>query len=135
MGNVRANRVFEGKARFSLLRDEISLEGERMRRVYDLKLLRDETPIFTMSWTLYHLVDATSPLFGVTLEEMEQKGWEFIVTFTGLDQDISQPITASSLYSAKHVIRARKFADMIHVQEDGVRVIDFSKLNDVDRGH
>jgi inward rectifier potassium channel len=128
LGNVRANTVFDGRARMTLLRDETSAEGEKLRRLVDMKLVRDETPLFSLSWTLFHIIDDKSPIKGVTLEEVKEKGWEIIVTFVGLDQDMAQTIAAHSTYNGDHVKRARKFVDMIDFNH-GVRVIDFSKLH------
>lgn len=131
LGNIRANRVFEGHARITLLKDETTKEGDKIRRLVDLKLLRDETPIFALSWSLFHFIDESSPLFNVSPEEMIKNNWEFIVTFTGLDQDMAQTIVAHSTYSATKLTKARKFVDMINYDQ-GTRVIDFSKLNQVE---
>ncbi len=131
LGNMRTNRVFEGKAKLHLLRDEVSSEGERLRRIFDLALVRHETPVFALSWTLIHPITEQSPLWGVNPEEFHEKGWDLIVTFVGIDQDMAQTITASKTYSGAHVVRARKFVDMIHLDE-GVRVIDFSKLHQIE---
>jgi inward rectifier potassium channel len=128
--NTRGNRVFEGRARLSLLRDEVTSEGERFRRFHDLKIVSSSSPVFSLTWTLIHLIDEDSPLAILTPEQMAQEGSEFHVMFSGLDQDMSQTITASTNYSAESIIRAKKFADMIHL-EGRVRVIDYSKLHDV----
>lgn len=131
LGNVRANRVFEGRAKLTLLRDEVTTEGENIRRLVDLKLLRSETPLFALSWTVFHPIDDSSPLKGKSPEEMAALGWEIYVTFTGIDQDMAQTIVAHSTYPAKYIVRARKFTDMIELDRD-VRVIDFSKLHEID---
>jgi inward rectifier potassium channel len=131
LGNIRTNRVFEGRAQLTLLRDEVSTEGEKLRRLINLKLQRNETPLFVLSWTLFHLIDQDSPLFGVTPGEMANLGWEIYATFTGLDQDMAQNIVAHSTYQAEKIIRARKFVDMIRF-DNGTRIIDFSKLHDVE---
>lgn len=128
LGNVRTNRVFDGRAQLTLLRDETTSEGERIRRLVDLKLVRAESPLVALSWTLYHAVDEKSPLYGKTPEEMFKMGWEIFITFLGIDQEMSQTIVAHSTYPANRIIRAKKFVDMIHADQ-GVRVIDFSKIH------
>lgn len=131
LGNVRTNRVYEGRATLALLRDEVTAEGEKIRRIVDLKLLRSETPLFTLSWTLVHVIDESSPLFRVSIEHMQKEGWELVVTFIGIDQDLSQNVIGHTLYSADRIVRARKFRDMIE-REGATRVIDFSKLHDIE---
>lgn len=128
LGNIRANTVFDGRAQMTLLRDETSTEGEKLRRLVDLKLVRTETPLFSLSWTLFHPISDDSPLKGMTPEKMKELGWEIIVTFVGLDQDMAQTIAAHSTYNGDHIVRARKFVDMIQFNK-GVRTIDFSKLH------
>jgi inward rectifier potassium channel len=133
LGNIRANRVFEGRAKMTLLRDEVTAEGERLRRLVDLKLLRSETSLFALSWTLYHLIDEASPLYGMTPEEMTKLDWEINVIFVGLDQDLSQHIASYTQYHSRQIVRARKFSDMIFYNSNtGVRTIDFSKLHEVE---
>jgi inward rectifier potassium channel len=131
LGNVRTNQVFEGTAKMTLLRDETSAEGERLRRLINLKLVRHETPLFALSWTLFHQIDSSSPFYGMTPEKLHQENWEVIVTFSGLDQDVGQTIVAHSMYNTKMIVPAKKFADMI-TTGDGVRTIDFSKLHDIE---
>lgn len=131
LGNFRSNRIFEGRARVTLLRDEVSLEGERLRRMVDLKLQRSETPLFALSWTLFHVIDEHSPLHGETVESMSAKGWDMFVTFKGFDEDFERDIVAHASYPAKNIVQARKFADMINVV-DGIREIDYSKLHDIE---
>lgn len=131
LGNIRANQVFDGRARMTLLRDETTAEGERIRRMVDMKLMRNATPLFALSWTLFHPIDDSSPLFGMTHEQVVNAGWDIIVTFVGLDQDMAQTIAAHSIFHGEHVVRARKFVDMIRT-EDGVRNVDFSKLHEIE---
>jgi inward rectifier potassium channel len=132
LGNIRANRVFEGRATLTALKDEVSTEGEKLRRLYDLKLMRANTPVFTLSWTLYHVIDEESPVYGISLEEMIKNRWELIASFVGIDQDISQSVVANTIYRADHIVRARKFVDMIQIEDDGRRVIDYSKIHEID---
>lgn len=128
LGNCRTNRVYEGRARMTLLRDEITVEGERIRRMVDLKLMRSETPLFYLSWTLYHPVDAESPFHGLSPERIREMGWTIHVYFMGLDEDLGRTIVAHHGYSGADIVRARKFADMIS-DDNGVRLIDYAKLN------
>lgn len=132
LGNCRTNRVYEGRARMTLLRDEVTTEGERIRRMVDMKLMRSETPLFYLSWTLFHPVDQDSPLKGITPERFRELGWTIHVYFMGLDEDLGRTIVAHHAYSGAAMVQARKFVDMISVAEDGVRVIDYGKLNEIE---
>lgn len=131
VGNFRANHIYEGRARLTLLRDEITSEGERLRRMIDLKLIRDTTPLFALSWTLFHPLDDSSPLQGLSLEEIRAARHEFFATFIGFEQDLERDVVAHNFYDAASVVRAKKFADMITVVGD-VREVDFSRLHEIE---
>lgn len=51
MANERANQIVEAQLRVAIARMELSPDGERMRRFYDLKLQRDRNVIFVLTWT------------------------------------------------------------------------------------
>ena len=68
--NQRHNQIIEAQIRVYLMRDEVSQEGEYMRRFYLLDLVRDRTPRFTLSWTVMHRIDETSPLWQATPESL-----------------------------------------------------------------
>ena len=54
LANMRANRIVDASARVVFARQERTLEGEEMRRFYDLKLQRDRNSLFIYSWTVIH---------------------------------------------------------------------------------
>jgi hypothetical protein len=39
-------------------------DGRILRRFYDLALLRDRNPSFSLTWTAFHPIDPSSPLYG-----------------------------------------------------------------------
>jgi inward rectifier potassium channel len=69
--NARHNAISRASARLWLIRAERSREGEELRRFYELALDRNEHPIFVLSWTLFHVIDKDSPLYGVTASDLE----------------------------------------------------------------
>ena len=92
--NQRRNQILEAKLRLYLLRDEVSAEGEFMRRVYPLKLLRDHTPAFTLTWTAMHPIDEHSPLYGATSHSLEVTKTTLLASLTGIDETVSQAMHA-----------------------------------------
>ncbi|MEZ4815898.1 MAG: ion channel [Bdellovibrionota bacterium] len=128
LGNARTNRIFEGKAKWVFLRDEKTPEGDYFRKMNNLKLERDETSIFAMSWTLIHVIDEHSPLYGMSFEELHSSNTEMMVSFSGLDQETSQMLSTHGFYAAKDIFKARKFVDMIRLDGE-TREIDFSKID------
>ena len=62
MANMRANRIVDVSATVVFARQEKTLEGEEMRRFYDLKLQRDRNSLFIYSWTAIHPILRIRPL-------------------------------------------------------------------------
>jgi inward rectifier potassium channel len=60
VANERGNDVIEASFRVTILKPETSAEGERIRRLHDLKLLRGDTPLFTLTFLAMHVIDEDS---------------------------------------------------------------------------
>lgn len=130
LANERASFIVEARVQITFLRDEVSLEGEHMRRFHDLALARDASPIFAMGWTVMHPIDENSPLHGVTPEQLEEVDGAFLVSVSGIDETLSQTIHARHFYAHADVVWNARFADMISRLPDGKRAIDFAKLHE-----
>src|ERR1700719_2955214 len=68
--NERHNVISNATAKLWMLKNVVTAEGHPTRRFFELPLLRNESPIFALSWTLYHVIDERSPLYGLTAEDM-----------------------------------------------------------------
>jgi len=128
--NQRHNFIFEANVRCSLLRLE-TISGREIRRFYDLKLERAATPVFSLSWTIMHRIDAESPLFGLDQEAFEAGGDEIIVSLTGLDSSVSQLIHARAAYGPGDVLFGREFVDVLSRDESGRLIIDYRRFHEV----
>ena len=70
MANMRANRIVDVSATVVFARQEKTLEGEEMRRFYDLETTRSRSAMFALSWTAVHQIVEGTPLFGATRESI-----------------------------------------------------------------
>ena len=133
VGNERQNHVVEATVKVSLVRDEITLEGERVRRWYELPVVRQTSPVFALTWTVMHVLDADSRLFGATNDTMRADRTEIVVTLVGLDATLSAMIHARHSYTFDEVVFDARFVDIMSLGDEGQRVIDFSRFHDVER--
>jgi inward rectifier potassium channel len=131
MANERANDILEASFRVTVLKSEVSAEGEKMRRVHDVKLVRGDTPLFTLTFQALHVIDETSPLHGVTPEAVGEEGMRFIVTVTGLDATFATTIHARRIYQAEDIVWNARFADVLSTTPDGQLQLDYRKFHDV----
>jgi inward rectifier potassium channel len=129
--NQRRNYIIEAQAKVYLSRDEVTQEGSPMRRVYDLKLVRDVNPAFALSWNVMHPIDFASPFYGLTPEEWRASDPQIIVNLTGIDQTVSHNIMTRHSYSKHDVLWDHVLEDLIHVMPNGDRYLDYSTFDGV----
>ena len=118
--NARQNIVQEASAQLRMLRDEISAEGFRIRRITDLALLRSQHPVFVLGWNLMHVIDEASPLHGQSPESLRESGAAFILSLSGTDETTGQILMARAEYSSDAIRWNEKFRDILDEAEDGM---------------
>lgn len=129
--NQRFNQILEAQQRATLIRDEVTLEGEVMRRFYDLELLRSQSPIFALTWTVMHAIDENSPLYKLTAKDLVEQQAEIVITLTGLDETVSQTIHARHSFVASEILWDLRFVDIISRTPAGKRVVDYTRFHEV----
>jgi inward rectifier potassium channel len=130
--NQRHNLILEAHVRVALARVEISSEGRAMRRFRDLAIERRDNLTFFLSWTVMHPIDESSPLYGLSPEEVAGSDITIIVVMNGADESFGQPVYARHIYAARDIVWGSHFADIIGVAEDGRPTIDYGKFHSVD---
>jgi inward rectifier potassium channel len=128
--NLRHNQILQAEVGVVLLRDEETREGETIRRFYDLKLARHRSPVFAMTFTVMHAIDDDSPLHRATAATLQAQNAELIVTATGIDETMAQPVHVRTSYLPDEILWDHRFADLFGWTEDGRRVIDYRRFHD-----
>ncbi len=130
MANAPHNMVTEATAKLWMTRVETTAEGQVMRRFHELKLERSQNPVFALSWTIFHVIDETSPLYGQDAQTLERSQASFVVTLSGLDETSGQSMNARSGYD-HHTLRWRHFyVDILGQDDDGMAIIDYGRFHD-----
>ncbi|HEY1725855.1 MAG TPA: ion channel [Steroidobacteraceae bacterium] len=131
--NARQNIVMEAAAQLRLLRDEVTPEGFRLRRILDLKLVRDRHPVFLFGWTLLHVIDEHSPLAGATPEQLQAQHCYLLLTVIGSDETTGQSLMARQEYSASMLRWNHRFVDILTTDGDGkVDHLDYTRFDEVE---
>lgn len=129
--NARQNIVMEANARVRLLRNDVTTEGDSLRRVFDLKLRREQHPIFLFGWTLLHVIDEHSPLWGQTTESLRASRAFLLLTISGTDETTGQTLMARHIYDADSVRWDYRFEDILSTDADGVDRFDYTRFHAV----
>ncbi|HTB28112.1 MAG TPA: ion channel [Steroidobacteraceae bacterium] len=130
--NARQNVVQEASAVLRMLRDEVTPEGYRIRRIVDLPLLRSRHPVFSLGWTLMHAIDEASPLRLESAETLAATQTIFIVSLSGTDETTGQMLMARAEYASEAIRWNQAFRDILETQPDGSLHIDYGKFDEVE---
>jgi inward rectifier potassium channel len=130
IANERLNQIAEARMSLHMTRNEVSQEGEYARKFYELKLDRDRTPLFALSWTVRHYIDEGSPMNGMDEAVMKTTQTGFLASLTGTDETFSQPIIARHAYSMEDIVYNKHFKDIIIWHDKKVH-INLKGINDL----
>jgi inward rectifier potassium channel len=123
--------IVEAQAHVVMVRDEHTLEGEAVRRFYDLDLVHRQNAAFALSWTVVHPLTPASPIYNCTPESLRASDTIFIISVTGFDEAFAQTVHTRHVYAAREVLWGKRFADILSKGEDGLRRIDYRRFHDV----
>lgn len=126
--NQRHNLIFEAEVKVSVLADE-SIEGTIYRRFKDLHVERSANPLFTLTWTVMHRIDADSPLADWARGGCVPGDAEIVVVLSGTDAHTGQIIHGRWGYTANDIRWGEKLVDIISRGADGHREIDYRKFD------
>ena len=119
VANERNNRIIGAEVELSLFIQQTTQEGFGMRRVYDLGLVRNHTPILTMTWLVIHPINEKSPLFSLSQEALGKADFSLIATIKGLDETVSQTIQSIHTYAYDDIRWNHRFVDLFRKTEPG----------------
>ena len=131
MANERGNNIVEAQVHVALSRQEVTVEGESVRRFYDLELTRRVNPIFLFSWTVVHPITAASPLHDATPASLAAGEVTIVASMVGLDESYMQTVHARHAYDAADVRWNARFVDVIQRAPDGAVHVDYARFHDV----
>lgn len=128
--NSRSNEIVELNARVILAQRR----GRGQVRDFEkLALERTRVAFFPLAWTIVHPIDESSPLYGVTREQLLSSDAEILVQLVGIDETFSQPVHARSSYTAAEIAFGSRFTDMFDHEADGhLLSVDVGRLHDVE---
>jgi len=131
VGNERRSRVIDARISVTMTRTERTQEGVTFYRMLDLSLERRRIPNLARSWTVFHRVTESSPLHGMSPEDLAAKEVELQILVTGLDETSSQTIYAQARYDHSQIIWGARHADLLSELPNGTLVLDLTRFNDV----
>jgi inward rectifier potassium channel len=130
VANARQAFITEATAKMWVLRPTRSLEGRPYFSFQPMRLTKSENPALALSWSLFHTIDAESPLYGLDGAGLLASGMNFIVSISGFDETTSQIVRARHTFTAHDLRPGHEFVDIISVDGEGVRHVDYAKIHE-----
>jgi len=124
------NSLSEIKAEVTLAM-QVEENGKMVNKFYDLTLQFDELNSLSLSWTVVHPIDESSPLYGFTEEDLKNMKLEMLPFVRAFDEVFCNTVMARYSYISREIVWGAKFKMMFHPDsEKSKTVLDLGKLND-----
>jgi inward rectifier potassium channel len=125
IANERRNTILEAQLQVYLLIDEVTIEGQQMRLVKELKMVRNRTPALSLTWTAMHQIDDQSVLWGHEESSLQAINAQIQVSIVGIDEAVAYTISARHTYATQEILFDQRFVDIVVPQPNGDRFIDY----------
>lgn len=129
--NARHNVIIEASARLRMIFDDVTSEGYALRRIVDLKLVREQHPLFVLGWNLMHVIDGSSPLADASAESLAGLNAMFSLTLSGTDETTGQVLMGRAEYPSGAIKWNHTFRDVLGPDPDGMLVYDYQRFHEV----
>ena len=76
-----------------------------------------------------HPIDASSPLYGLTKNDLISKDMAIIIHITGFDEDVAHDLQAHKRYVYGDLQWQHRFVDILRLDADRVIHVDYEKFH------
>jgi inward rectifier potassium channel len=132
VANLRHQAMVEAHFHMILVRTDVTIEGEEIRRFVPLKLTFDHLIAFPAVLTLRHRMDETSPLYGMTAEDFQRLDVRIIVSIVAVDTVIPAPIQSAGDYNHDHIQWGWRFVEIYHENKEHQWTVDYGKIDETE---
>ena len=129
MANARMNMISEASAKLRLIRNENSPSLGKFRKIHDLRLEREQHPMFVLGWSLIHIIDENSPLFGATTESLKSVNAALILSVEGVDETTNQNQRARQYYPCELIRWNHRYVDIFDENSEQTQHIHYSRFH------
>jgi inward rectifier potassium channel len=128
--NERNGLIGNATARLWLLRNEETAEGRARRGFTELSLQRSESPALVLSWTLFHVINEDSPLYGLGPDDMMAVNVGLVVVVSGFDEVAAQIVHARKSYEHHRIRHGRHYVDIMETLDDGRLKVEYGRFHE-----
>ena len=115
----RSGMMVAANARLHLVKLAKTAEGRSFRNTLELKLLRSHLPVVLLTWTVMHVIDEHSPLYGMSADDMVRDDTRAIVTVEGRDHSLASSLFDYKAYGSKSIVFNQVYQDLLQIDTHG----------------
>ncbi len=132
VANLRHTSMVDAHFRLTFSRDEDVVEGERIRRFYDLKVYPERMTRFPAALTIRHTIDEHSALRGETAETLRRCDAFLLASVTSVETVMAASVQSQQDYIHDQIRWGERFVDIYEEMEDGKLQVDYGRIHDTE---
>lgn len=106
--------------------------SEYIRNYYQLTLEVEFVRYFPLTWTIVHAIDENSPLYNLSLADIEERGAELLILVEAFDETFSQMVIQKHSFADHQWLENKKFKRNFVADDSGKVVLNIHELNELE---
>ncbi len=133
IANEQRSEVIDVEVRvmFSILKNAAG--GSPMRKFYNLELEYNKINFFSLLWTVNHVIDSESPLYGLTKEDFDKGEAEILILLKGYDDTFMTNVHSRSSYRHNEILWREKFINIYGYDDDGRTTVSLDRISETEK--
>jgi inward rectifier potassium channel len=128
VGNGHAAVLTDAAAKLNVFFLDTTAEGRSVRRAKELRLERAHIPVFTICWTLMHVLDEQSPLHGYDSARAIEADARVFVMLEARDPTLATVVQDVRYYAPQDIRFGMRYGDTVSFERDGTPVADLRRV-------
>jgi|GEM_PF-30889 len=132
--NARSSQLIEVETEVILSLIDLDSDHRNPRRkYYNLALELSRVNLLSLSWTIVHPITESSPLYGVSEQDLADTNAEFWVFIKAFDDTFSQVVYQRTSYAYQDLIWGARFKPMYAPMEGSSKIrLELDKIDDIE---
>jgi inward rectifier potassium channel len=132
IASARLSLISNASAHAGLIRISRGADGQKLRQIYELPLIRSRVPLLTLIWTVMHAIDKASPLFGYDAARLIEDDVHLWISVEGHDVVLATTIFDTQAYGPAEILYGMRYVGAISADAEGHPTADLRELSQIE---
>lgn len=133
IANARRSLLYDAVVHLNLVLTIGGEHGENVRRVYELQLARSRLPMFSLTWTLMHRIDASSPLHGCDAAWLVEHNARLLLAVEARDVIVGAQVVDTKGYAPTQLLFGMRYTESVSIDAEGHLIADIAAISGIER--